>query len=81
MGSGALAGCGVPLAGPAHPLAGLPAPRPGEPSHGPRVAAGRDATPYTHYSLLRSIEAAFGLPSLGHAGGTATIPEVATRTG
>ena len=49
---------------------------------GPRVAAGRDATPYTHYSLLRSIEAAFGLPFLGHAGdrGTATIPAVATRT-
>jgi phosphatidylinositol-3-phosphatase len=49
---------------------------------GPRVAAGRDATPSTHYSLLRSIEVAFGLPFLGHAGdrGTATIPAVAKRT-
>ncbi len=46
---------------------------------GPRVPAGRDPTPYTHYSLLRSIEAAFGLPFLGHAGGPAarTIPAVA----
>jgi hypothetical protein len=49
---------------------------------GPRVAAGRDATNFTHYSLLRSIEAAFGLPFLGHAGdrGTATIPAVSGRT-
>ena len=48
---------------------------------GPRVAAGVDATPSTHYSLLRSIEAAFGLPFLGHAGdrATATIPAVAGR--
>jgi phospholipase C len=46
---------------------------------GPRVPPGRDPTPYTHYSLLRSIEAAFGLPFLGHAGdrGTATIPALA----
>jgi phosphatidylinositol-3-phosphatase len=46
---------------------------------GRRVPAGRDPTPYTHYSLLRSIEAAFGLPFLGHAGGPAarTIPAVA----
>jgi hypothetical protein len=46
---------------------------------GPRVPAGRDPTPYTHYSLLRSIEAAFGLPLLGHAADprTATIPAVA----
>lgn len=42
---------------------------------GPRVPSGRDSTPYTHYALLRSIETAFGLPFLGHAGdeGTATI--------
>jgi Phosphoesterase family len=46
---------------------------------GPRVPQGRDGTPYTHYSLLRSIEAAFGLPFLGHAGdpATATIPALA----
>jgi phosphatidylinositol-3-phosphatase len=46
---------------------------------GPEVAPGRDPTLYTHYSLLRSIEAAFGLPFLGHAAdpATATIPAVA----
>jgi hypothetical protein len=46
---------------------------------GPRIPQGRDPTPYTHYSLLRSIEAAFGLPFLGHAGdpATVTIPAVA----
>jgi hypothetical protein len=46
---------------------------------GPRVRPGVDATPYTHYALLRSIEAAFGLRFLGHAGdsGTVTIPAVA----
>ena len=46
---------------------------------GPQVPRGRDRTPYTHYALLRSIEAAFGLPFLGHAGdpATATIPAVA----
>jgi hypothetical protein len=46
---------------------------------GPRVPWGRDATPSTHYSLLRSIEATYGLPFLGHAGdpATATIPAVA----
>jgi hypothetical protein len=46
---------------------------------GPRVPPGRDPTPYSHYALLRSIEAAFGLPFLGHAGdpATATIPAVA----
>jgi phospholipase C len=45
---------------------------------GPRVPPGRDPTPYTHYSLLRSIEAAYGLGFLGHAGdpATATIPAV-----
>src|SRR4029453_5909266 len=36
---------------------------------GPRIPKGRDATPYTHYSLLRSAETAFRLPFLGHAGG------------
>ncbi len=46
---------------------------------GPRVPTGRDATPYTHYSLLRSVETLFGLPFLGHAGdpSTATIPALA----
>jgi phosphatidylinositol-3-phosphatase len=46
---------------------------------GPRIPRGRDPTPYTHYSLLRSIEAAFGLPFLGHAGdpASATIPALA----
>jgi phosphatidylinositol-3-phosphatase len=45
---------------------------------GPRVPPGRDRTPYTHYSLLRSIEAAYDLAFLGHAGdpATATIPAV-----
>ena len=48
---------------------------------GPRIPQRLDATPYSHYSLLRSIEAAFGLPFLGHAGdpATATIPAVADR--
>jgi phospholipase C len=46
---------------------------------GPRIPQGRDPTPYTRYSLLRSIEAAFGLPFLGHAGdpATTTIPALA----
>jgi phosphatidylinositol-3-phosphatase len=46
---------------------------------GPRIPHGVDPTPSTHYSLLRSIEAAYGLPFLGHAGdpGTRTIPAVA----
>jgi phosphatidylinositol-3-phosphatase len=46
---------------------------------GPRVPQGRDPIPYTHYSLLRSIEAAYGLGLLGHAGdpATVTIPAVA----
>jgi hypothetical protein len=48
---------------------------------GPRVRPQRDRAPYTHYALLRSIEAAFGLPFLGHAGDprTTTIPAVAGR--
>jgi hypothetical protein len=46
---------------------------------GPRVRPGRDAGDYDHYALLRSVEAAFGLPFLGHAGhpSSATIPSVA----
>jgi phospholipase C len=46
---------------------------------GPRIPKGRDPTSYSHYSLLRSTEAAFGLPFLGHAGGPAarTIPAMA----
>jgi len=43
---------------------------------GPAVKPARDDATYTHYALLRSIEALFHLPFLGHAGdrGTATIP-------
>jgi phosphatidylinositol-3-phosphatase len=43
---------------------------------GPRVRPGRNPATYDHYALLRSVEAAFGLPFLGHAAdpGTATIP-------
>jgi hypothetical protein len=34
----------------------------------PQVKSGfRDATPYTHYSLLKTIETAWGFPLLGHA--------------
>ncbi|HTX89579.1 MAG TPA: alkaline phosphatase family protein [Anaerolineales bacterium] len=34
----------------------------------PQAKAGfQDPTPYTHYSLLKTIEAAWGLPYLGHA--------------
>ena len=43
---------------------------------GPAVTPARDDATYTHYALLRSIEALFHLPFLGHAGdqSTATIP-------
>lgn len=35
----------------------------------PRVRQGfQDSTPYTHYSLLKTISKAWGLPYLGHAG-------------
>jgi hypothetical protein len=45
---------------------------------GPRVQAGRDDATYTHYSLLRSIEARFHLPYLDHAGDpSTTIPALA----
>jgi phosphatidylinositol-3-phosphatase len=46
---------------------------------GPRVRPGRDPTTYDHYALLRSVEAAFGLPFLGHAADptSVTIPAVA----
>jgi acid phosphatase len=46
---------------------------------GPGVRPGVDTTTSTHYALLRSIEALFGLPYLGHAAGpsTATIPALA----
>ena len=48
----------------------------------PRVLVGRDGTAYDHYALLRSVEAAFNLPFLGHAGdpSSATIPAL-TRVG
>ena len=46
---------------------------------GPRVRPGRDGATYDHYGLLRSVEAAFGLPFLTHAGdpGATTIPAIA----
>jgi phosphatidylinositol-3-phosphatase len=46
---------------------------------GPHVQAARDNTPYSHYSLLRSIEARFHLPYLGHASdpSTTAIPALA----
>ncbi|HEX9342262.1 MAG TPA: alkaline phosphatase family protein [Actinomycetota bacterium] len=46
---------------------------------GPRVPSGQDSRPYSHYALLRSIEARFGLPYLRHAGDPAstTIPAIA----
>lgn len=46
---------------------------------GPGVSAGaRDARPSSHYSLLASVEALFGLPRLRNAGapGTQTIPSI-----
>ncbi len=48
---------------------------------GPRVAAGTDGREYSHYSLLRSAEALYGLPHLRHAAdpATATIPAIAER--
>jgi phosphatidylinositol-3-phosphatase len=50
---------------------------------GPHVPTGRDATDYDHYALLRSVEAAFRLPFLGHAGDptSATIPAIAAGSG
>jgi hypothetical protein len=39
-------------------------------NHGPRGMV--DPTPYTHYSLVRTIEDAFGLMHLAHAGDTNT---------
>lgn len=41
-------------------------------NHGPRGVT--DPTPYDHYSLLRTIEDAFGLPHLRHAGDPAVRP-------
>ncbi|MFL6139375.1 MAG: alkaline phosphatase family protein [Frankiaceae bacterium] len=48
---------------------------------GPDVSHGSDARTYTHYSLLRSIESAYGLPHLGHAADptVADIPAIARR--
>jgi hypothetical protein len=47
---------------------------------GPRVPAGRDGADYDHYALLHSIEAAFHLRFLGHAGDStaAAIPALAS---
>jgi hypothetical protein len=37
------------------------------------VKAGfQDATPYSHYSILKTISEAWGLPYLGHAADTET---------
>ena len=36
-----------------------------------------DPTPYNHYSLLRSMEEAFGLPCLAHACDSAVTPMTA----
>ena len=49
---------------------------------GPAVPAGRDDTAYDHYALLRSVEAAFGLRLLGHAGdpSSSTIPALTSDT-
>ena len=46
---------------------------------GPSVRPGVDGTTYSHYALLRSVEALFGLPYLGHAAdpSIATIPVLA----
>jgi len=45
---------------------------------GPGVRSARDGATYSHYALLRSIEARFHLPFLGHASDpeTATIPSL-----
>lgn len=32
----------------------------------------KDSTPFTHYSLLRTISESWGLPLLGHAGDSET---------
>jgi phosphatidylinositol-3-phosphatase len=50
---------------------------------GPHVSTSRDATDYDHYALLRSVEVAFHLRFLGHAGDptSATIPAIAARSG
>jgi phospholipase C len=50
---------------------------------GPRVPHGTDATPYDHYALLRSIEAALGLGPLGHAADPTShdIPALVSPTG
>ena len=45
---------------------------------GPHLKPSRDHATYTHYSLLRSIEARFGLPYLDHANDpSTTIPALA----
>lgn len=42
----------------------------------PRTPAGyRSAAAYNHYNLLRTIEAAWGMPALGHASGTTPLAE------
>jgi hypothetical protein len=44
----------------------------------PRAKNGfQDATPYTTYSLLRTISEAWGLPLLGHAADATNVPILA----
>ena len=44
----------------------------------PRAKSGfKDATPYTTYSLLRTISEAWGLPLLGHAADASNVPIIA----
>jgi hypothetical protein len=44
----------------------------------PQVKAGfQDDTPYTHYSLLKTIETAWGLTFLGHAAEDSNVPIIA----
>ncbi len=47
-------------------------------NHGPRHFV--DATPYTHYSLLRTIEEAFGLSPLARAGEAVPMTALFSRT-
>ncbi len=43
---------------------------------GQHVRPGRYATPITHYSVLRTIEQAYGLPPIGQAAGVPPITEI-----
>jgi hypothetical protein len=60
-----------------HGCCGLPDPAGGRVATilvSPQVRSGfKDSTPYTHYSLLKTISEAWGLPYLGHAADEATV--------